>query len=336
MSGRSAQLLREATKLCGSTRDDGLVELSWSQRKLATGLGISVRTLQYHLRQAADLVVATSPRLVIVAPTGDHTTSRSDTGEPAPLLSAAPSDRVALAVALVSLTERLVGLVERLLDDDPPGGPPAVGDAPRAGDRASNRAGSVVDLARWRPVVSQSDPSSDGLTEDLLREARAVRSRGPRAVRSRGPRAVRVEATPVPLASSEELDTILGPLEELCRRTNLPGVDAAGRHRVARFDPDEVHAAVRHVIGSIRSGATVRRPFGLLISELDAGRHRPDPTRHRPGDGDPEARPESGITEPDVVLPEWADADIDTVFDAEVRPGLPALLGGVPAPMRRA
>ena len=351
MSGRSAQLLREATALCGSLRDDGLVELAWSQRRLAAELGISVRTLQYHLRRAADLVVATTPRLVLVAPAGEHTTLRlvadDDTVEQAPTGAATPGaatpgaatpgDRLALAVALVSLTDRLVRVIERLLDDDTieeaTAGPVATGGArssERAGSCAPDRAAPVVELARRRTVSQSGSSPTDGLTATEARAARDPGARGPRAGAARG------EPDADSLIGTEDLDRVLRPLEELCRRVNLPGVDAAGRTRVARFDLDQVQLAVTHVIASIRSGATVRRPFGLLISELDAGRHRPGLTRSRPDDARAEdpTGPEPLVEA--VALADWSDADIDELFDTEIRPDLPALLRGVPAPMRRA
>jgi hypothetical protein len=329
MSHRTAQLLSDAVRVCGTARPDGLYELTLSQRQLAATLGVSVRTLQYHLRKDLGYVVGTDP-CIVVNPVALASV-------PAPVLRVVPGtaptptssspSNVELAATLVSLTERLLGLVERLLGETPaPVAVPrlrAVDDRSREEPPAPREDPSPRRAVLARPVSPSEHSLPDGLTQltDLPTPAVVARVRS---------------------APREELAHVVAPLAELARRCNLPGVDDAGLERLARFDTDHLRNAVRHVTESIRGGATVRRPFGLLISELERGRHRnppdtplsPGATPAGPGTT-PEAPRSEPVAEDPVPLADWTDEAVDHLFTVAVRDRLSPSMQRAPAPLRR-
>jgi hypothetical protein len=283
--------------------------------------------LQYHLRKDLGAVVATDPCIVVdpvalaAVPESPLRVVPGERTPRSPTTPAAPAAAsLELAVALVSLTDQLLRVVGRLLGDEHATATVprlrAVENPPREDEPSSRETERVPRAVPARNVSQSEDPFSDGLT-DVNRSDPVEVSRG---------------AAP---SAREDLAQLVAPLAELARRCNLPGVDELGLARLARFDPDHVHNAVRHVTDSIRGGASVRRPFGLLISELDRGRHRTPP----PGRASPVEPRESSRVEPieddPVVLADWTDDAVEELFTTVVRGGLSPSLQSAPAPLRR-
>jgi hypothetical protein len=145
----------------------------------------------------------------------------------------------------------------------------------------------------------------------------------------------------------DQLDTLLAPLSEACKRYgNKPGfLDENGRRYLSRLSEDQLRAGVDQVIRKLKANTAIDRPFGLLVARAKAGDAEfftPPPPPPPASTDVAAAEPEQNDGDPDPAVDEaiaaLSPAELE-VLDAEVAASLsPATLErlrGRPAQLAR-
>jgi DNA-binding transcriptional regulator YhcF (GntR family) len=137
--------------------------------------------------------------------------------------------------------------------------------------------------------------------------------------------------------SREQLDVLLAPLHEACKRYgNKPGfLDENGRRYLSRLREDQLRAGVDQVIRKLKANVAIDRPFGLLVARAKAGDlefFTPPPTPPPP-EAAPEPNPTVAADDPldDDAIAALSPAELEDL-DAEIAAGLsPAIVERVQA-----
>ncbi len=216
--------------------DGDRVLIVGSQAVLAEAYGVSPGTVAWYVRSLGELVVAKRPLTL------DRTALESALSSASP----APVDLSALADAAQSLS-RIAATLSAMIRE------------PSAGQR-EQFAASRDSCAVLR------DQGEEGESDLLLPPQDANGVRGPFAGlrQTAGSSVAAVEAC---------VDALLQPLAALAAARGLVGLThpAGVRHALRGFEPGEIEAAVGRLIDEIEAGATIRRPFGVLVARAQAG-----------------------------------------------------------------
>jgi hypothetical protein len=126
------------------------------------------------------------------------------------------------------------------------------------------------------------------------------------------------------LLSREQLDALLVPLHEACKRYgNKPGfLDENGRRYLSRLTEDQLGAGVNQVIRKLKANTAIDRPFGLLVARARAG----DIEFFTPSPTPPPPSSDQATTEPEV-----AEAAADPAADDAIAALSPAELKALDA-----
>ncbi|HLZ36606.1 MAG TPA: hypothetical protein VKP64_02355 [Mycobacteriales bacterium] len=170
------------------------------------------------------------------------------------------------------------------------------------------------------PVFAREDPICAPKFADLAREERTQPSfeqekeRKLSVFSEKSPRDFAREDSPdfAGSLSRDQLDALLAPLSEACKRYgNKPGfLDDNGRRYLSRLSEDQLRAGVDQVIRKLRANTAIDRPFGLLVARAKAGDvefFTPPPT--------PPPPPEAATAEPEQPDPD-AEAALDDLIAA--------------------
>jgi hypothetical protein len=332
---RSEQYLRQAIELCGRTLGGNRFELTLSQRRIAQELGLSISTMRRHIAAwqcvisdvplCVDLDLMPDPVASAAARPADRHVRARHVQEP-PLGRERSVDTNALALSLLETATQLLAAAVALLES------PVIA------------RGSADQLRATRAVATSLDSQSELLftnEPDFLTNTRSSRAepsaREPtardtaRSTPSGGP--ARTEQ----LTSSEDVQLIIAPLLDHCRRTNKPQPDRTGLQRLSMHDRADIDAAVRHVLAMANNNSDIRSPFGLMIKALDRGEvplsspgqkasSLPTPADSTPGSTDPQI---TTLAEALAAYPEFWDTEIATRLQSGIlarRPSQPKAL----------
>jgi DNA-binding transcriptional regulator YhcF (GntR family) len=275
-------------------------------REMAADLSLAPSSVQRHLRalEGDGRAARDSRRLILAAEDSDKVAST-------PVASNVVAGLSAVVASLADTARRLTDLAQQLLTLAQPGSGAANVCAPEFADRAREE---------------RTQPSFD---QEKERKLSVFPERSPRHFARKESRDF------AGLLSRDQLDALLAPLSEACKRYgNKPGfLDENGRRYLSRLSEDQLRAGVDQVIGKLRANTAIDRPFGLLVARAkagDVGFFAPPPTP-------PPAPPEAATAEPEQPAPD-AEAALDGVvaalppaelaaLDAEIAPSLsPATL----------
>ena len=310
-SRRTDHYLHEAVRLCGREVAPRRYQLHLSQRAIASKLGISISTFRHHLNEAGSRVESVSPLVVQLGydlPDSDQqpashpeTVQRGSSTIPADLVS----QLLRNAAQLQETARELVELASSLLQ-------PSVREQSREklDHRAAPRATFVASQSESFETKELTDCPSTSIAS---REEATAR---PTADVARSLRPVAI--------SDQQLDAVLEPLIEQCRRLHLPGVDRDGRRLLQQYSEGHLRDGVRHVLKLLPT-RSVQKPCGLLIAMLERNQI---PATPPPLTSVPAAQETEKPCNVERCAPVDAmdDEACRTFWNTRVRPALPQIL----------
>jgi DNA-binding transcriptional regulator YhcF (GntR family) len=297
---RRAEVAEELTRRFGQLTTDGsAIELvdgagTPSVREMARELGLVPSSTQRHLRALEnDDRAARDGRRRTLTDARENPTSVPVATEVVAGLSAAVASLAETASRLTDLAQQLLALAQS------DAGPANIR-APEFAREASVCAPKFADRAR----EERTRPSFD---QEKERKLSVFPERSPRDFARKESRDFAGSL------SRDQLDALLAPLSEACRRYgNKPGfLDENGRRYLSRLSEDQLRAGVDQVIRKLRANTAIDRPFGLLVARAKAG----DVEFFAPPPTPPPAPPKAATAEPEQTDPD-AEAALDDVVAA--------------------